>query len=542
MLKEHAPAAIPKGLRGSPSWHRRLRNRRSRLRRRVHRLRASGKAPFAADVSFLASHHCKPAYRELPATRVIPFRMVRKDKWQYGKPEHRYSDEPSGRPWHIWPGSWSASPKGRAVPKLRYDQMQLPASLSKDTRGSGEEPASGNSDMMREIQRMVTMARRADGKVRRLQDAKAKREAQWVLFEKKSKADFLEQKRLFEAEIKRITDEIEEATKQGVNASVEAQDLAANGLKPKEPPAEMEDSDPWSRLLQEDVAQEHGFLGETLRAARQASSAAPSGPSDGRMAHPADAARLLAATLAALPPGTDLSQLGLPPTAPPVSQFPGHSGPLAGFGTFGMSAPQVGTATPGPQQPVYQGLQPVPQQGPPPGFAPDVSQTPAPPPVVLLPAQAGAYTALSPGPGTRPAPYPPSPPMPRTTVEEQEADAPNRRPPMPAHTCQRDLSQTRVPTSQAPPREGVKDATKKPSNKGTAGVPEQEPLLEKLRAKREKELKSMPSALKPFGVGTAPTEMNAANPNGPPPGTSVREQAASLEYDDEDTPTEDLPT
>ncbi|CAE7572527.1 hypothetical protein AK812_SmicGene21545 [Symbiodinium microadriaticum] len=413
--------------------------------------------------------------------------MVRKDKWQYGKPEHRYSDEPSGRPWHIWPGSWSASPKGRAVPKLRYDQMQLPASLSKDTRGSGEEPASGNSDMMREIQRMVTMARRADGKVRRLQDAKAKREAQWVLFEKKSKADFLEQKRLFEAEIKRITDEIEEATKQGVNASVEAQDLAANGLKPKEPPAEMEDSDPWSRLLQEDVAQEHGFLGETLRAARQASSAAPSGPSDGRMAHPADAARLLAATLAALPPGTDLSQLGLPPTAPPVSQFPGHSGPLAGFGTFGMSAPQVGTATPGPQQPVYQGLQPVPQQGPPPGFAPDVSQTPAPP-------------------GDK-----------ASTIPSIAADA-------------KDYSR------------GVKDATKKPSNKGTAGVPEQEPLLEKLRAKREKELKSMPSALKPFGVGTAPTEMNAANPNGPPPGTSVREQAASLEYDDEDTPTEDLPT
>ncbi|CAE7840215.1 unnamed protein product, partial [Symbiodinium microadriaticum] len=232
--------------------------------------------------------------------------------------DYRYQEESSGRPWHLWPGARAASPKAKAMAKLRYDQMEVPANQLREQRQTGEESTSGKTDMMKEIQRMVSAARRADGKVRRLHEAKAKREAQWVLFEKKSRADFLEQKRLYENDVRRILDEIEEATQQGVIASAEAQDLAAHGFRPKPQAMSVEEPDAWDSLIHDEANQEQGFLGEALRAARQASAATPQHParSDGSMAGPAEAARLLAATLAALPPGADFGQLGFPQATP----------------------------------------------------------------------------------------------------------------------------------------------------------------------------------------------------------------------------------
>ena len=221
--------------------------------------------------------------------------------------------------------------------KLRYDQMEVPANQLREQRQTGEESTSGKTDMMKEIQRMVSAARRADGKVRRLHEAKAKREAQWVLFEKKSRADFLEQKRLYENDVRRILDEIEEATQQGVIASAEAQDLAAHGFRPKPQAMSVEEPDAWDSLIHDEANQEQGFLGEALRAARQASAATPQHParSDGSMAGPAEAARLLAATLAALPPGADFGQLGFPQATPGPSHPAGFFGPPPGL----MTAP-----------------------------------------------------------------------------------------------------------------------------------------------------------------------------------------------------------
>ena len=96
-------------------------------------------------------------------------------------------------------------------------------------------------------------------------------------------------------------------------------------------------------------------------------------------------------------------------------------------------------------------------------------------------------------------------------------------------------------TAQSPNRTGpgVKDASKKPPNKGP---PSSSDLDAKLQAKREKELATTSAALKPFGVGPTPAEAGVTANAGPPPGTSVREQAKSLQYDDEDSMNEDLPT
>ena len=79
-------------------------------------------------------------------------------------------------------------------------------------------------------------------------------------------------------------------------------------------------------------------------------------------------------------------------------------------------------------------------------------------------------------------------------------DPPGLSPQAPKHPGQRDKDAPRVPTSDAPLRENIKEATK---NKAT--TPRQHVTLEaKLQARRQKEMEKT-QALRPFGVGSVPT-------------------------------------
>ena len=127
--------------------------------------------------------------------------MSKKDKWS----NDWAHDEAAGRPWPIWPGSWAESPKPKAGHKLRYDRTPVPAAESQKTRKGPTEPgASGGGDLMREIQKMVSTARRADRRVRRLKEEKDKKEAQWRAFEKTSRPDLMQQRRQYESELRKI--------------------------------------------------------------------------------------------------------------------------------------------------------------------------------------------------------------------------------------------------------------------------------------------------------------------------------------------------
>ncbi|CAE7305572.1 unnamed protein product [Symbiodinium sp. KB8] len=267
---------------------------------------------------------------------------------------------------------------------------------------------------MREVQKMVSMARKADGRVRKLKEEQSKRETQWKLFAKKSREDFLTEQKNYEADMKRLAVEIQTATQKGVEASAEVKDIIAHGVRPQDPA--METTDAWDALL--------------------------------------EAARLLAATLASLPPGTDLQQFGLRGPAPAPSPVPPPLVP----------------------EPLYHPPQPVqrdPTLGPP------------------------TYCAMSPGTREkRTEPYPATSPLPVKPDAMPATEQDHKVPPPVLHPGQRDPSQHRARTDEEPPRSNVKDATKTLPTKGSAGKAD---IQAKLDAKRS-------AAMQPFrGAGPQPT-------------------------------------
>ena len=423
--------------------------------------------------------------------------MGRRDGWSSGwQKQHQYrQQEADGRPWRLWPGSWSASPKGGggAGSRPRYDQMPLPSEAATGRTADVDPERSGRGEFMKEIQRIVTTARKADGRVRRLVDERARREAQWKEFERKSRSDFLEEKNKYVADLQKLEDDIEAAKKQGLDASTEVQQLVATGMRVREVPSISEAPDDWDALLTtEEAAAPSGFLRDALAAAERARGGGPPIPREGggRFLNPADAARVLAATLAALPPG-----LGL-------EQFAGQAGP-------GIEAP---TGIPAP--PTF-----------PDGFGTSFGEGPG--DVDMRP----AYSALSPSSvKTSDAPFPPASSPTRAATAEEAPEPADRRHLAPMHPGQRDPSLRRVPTTEEPPRSNIKDATKPPPvRKTTSGAD----LKTKLDARRA-ELEG--SATNPFRLGHAGT----APPGPSHAGTAGHESATGarpvpiLQDDDED--------
>ncbi|OLP80329.1 hypothetical protein AK812_SmicGene39257 [Symbiodinium microadriaticum] len=357
----------------------------------------------------------------------------------------------------VFPRAWSSSPQPKASSKLRYDQMKIPqADMQRLQTLSPDSPTMGHSALMREVQKMVSMARKADGRVRKLKEEQSKRETQWKLFAKKSREDFLTEQKNYEADMKRLAVEIQTATQKGVEASAEVKDIIAHGVRPQDPA--METTDAWDALLEEPSApaEPSGFLREALAAAENLGSRRAPGPAsgDGRLMQPEQAARLLAATLASLPPGTDLQQFGLRGPAPAPSPVPPPLVP----------------------EPLYHPPQPVqrdPTLGPP------------------------TYCAMSPGTREkRTEPYPATSPLPVKPDAMPATEQDHKVPPPVLHPGQRDPSQHRDRTDEEPPRSNVKDATKTLPTKGSAGKAD---IQAKLDAKRS-------AAMQPFrGAGPQPT-------------------------------------
>ena len=110
------------------------------------------------------------------------------------------------------------------------------------------------------------------------------------------------------------------------------------------------------------------------------------------------------------------------------------------------------------------------------------------------------------------------------------AEPPGLSPQAPKHPGQRDKEVLRVPTSEAPPRESIKEATKT-----KVSTPRQHVTLEsKLQARRQKEMEKT-QALRPFGVGNVP----ATSRTSPPPMQPglAHLATATLEDDDPDNDT-----
>ncbi|CAE7222375.1 unnamed protein product [Symbiodinium sp. CCMP2592] len=184
-----------------------------------------------------------------------------------------------------WRGSWPLSPRSQRSQQFsaetRYDQVPVPGRRSSGgsagqagnpqpaeaaPEGSGE-----GSEFRKELQRLLTQAKRADGKIYKLQDDREHRRQQWEYYERGMKLAFLKQQQAFEADLKRLDAEIQTAGSTGREAAERMQALALYGMLPKtevDAPEEAAWDNMMANCAVEPERPASGFLAAAMEAVR----------------------------------------------------------------------------------------------------------------------------------------------------------------------------------------------------------------------------------------------------------------------------------
>ena len=392
--------------------------------------------------------------------------------------------------WHIWPGSWSSprsQAKAKAGPPARYDQVQVQNNASHvDRRAPGGPPglAEGRDGLMQGVQKALTASKRCDTKIRRLLETKELRQTQWAQWRQQTVANFMKQKRLYEADLARIDEEVAALQTQGEEAARQMTELVVHG-----PPA-METAGP--------TADEEEAWGAALEQAnvdppmmdfmRQAYAAAQAAAQATRQQHTEGQQRLGQHGLGIMPAQMMERLVGCPPpmqyVPPPAPPAPPTSHP-----------PMETTET--------RRLEPS-SLGPPPAMVPTDA-------AALGTAVPQGYAAISPSQQRiRAEPYPPTSPLPNLPSRPEENRAPTPVPegPVPPDTGSGGL----------PQRDGIKDTSKHPPAKV---APTGLSLGQKLEAKREA---ARGTAMQPFrkNLNAAAEPVVAVDANtGEPPGHAL---------------------
>ena len=251
----------------SPSWHRRLRTKRSKARTRSRWAKQQGFAPAAKDSARLFFHHAGGAGEGMGKN------------WNKNKSSQSWGkkDTYDERAYRYWSGSWSVSLRHTASPSARYDKVKIPEPNTTSKvdalhpwRATDKE-ASGQMALMNAIQRSLTSARKADGRMRRLQDEKQRRQQQWDQWVKEQKINYHKQRKQFEADITKIDQDLAQTAEAGSTAAANVKNIILQGvdnLSQQRDQQEPDDGD-WDRMMQEDmIVETAGFYKEAVQAAR----------------------------------------------------------------------------------------------------------------------------------------------------------------------------------------------------------------------------------------------------------------------------------
>ena len=350
-----------------------------------------------------------------------------------------------------WRGSWAVSPRAQRNQQPRYDQVQLG---ERTTHGGWEHPWNTGPDewsraptLAQAEQKELTSARKADTRLRKLAAEKELRTKQWEKFKADQKRNFVLQKQQFGEDMARLDMEIQQASESGSAAADRMKQIvlhgAAHGGAPQAPP--VPDDQEWESLMMAEgmAVEPSSFLREALHAAQYA--------------------------------GQPMGAQGMP--GPPMAPPPAERLPA-----FGASGPS-----------------------PAPGPAGHVTPAPAAVPGHVAPGQAG--TVASPASlSSEPLltdPYTGASPARMAAGPEPMMSGDRRTSPI--HPGQRVPGTPRVPTSEEPPRAGIKPATSAPHQVAHSAQPGAT-LADKLEAKR--------SVLEPFGKARfpAPPGLSASGP------------------------------
>ena len=215
-----------------------------------------------------------------------------REPWQRDSAEDTYQSyytdksakSKGGKGWGYWRGSWG-SPRASHGQQERYDTVQLPQERPQPqpclSLFAGDTTAPSAPPTMKEIQKYLTQAQRADTKLRKLREEQDKGSKQWAAYEQQMKQKFAKQRKLFEADLQRIAREANEAAEQGQLAAQRVKEVVNYGRVEAEDTME-EDNEAWDNLMrgEQDERLQDGFLKMALHAtARQEASARLQGTS-----------------------------------------------------------------------------------------------------------------------------------------------------------------------------------------------------------------------------------------------------------------------
>ena len=237
-----------------------------------------------------------------------------------------WGQQGQGGQWAYWPGAF-ASPKqapwkhGQPQPKkdaansklqiLAYD-VKKPSSMQQ-----GQEAAAGEQSLVKELQRALNGARKAEGKVKKILADRDEKVTLWENWQKEVRAKFLQEKKRHQHNLTTLDQELKEALAQQDAARALVRKVAAeeqaDGAQAALPEAMEEDgfeqliaedeADPWEDFANEEVLQ---------RALSEAASRMPSTPPPTRAAprtpcpkkSPAVRPQITASVRALAPPGS----------------------------------------------------------------------------------------------------------------------------------------------------------------------------------------------------------------------------------------------
>ncbi|CAE7236988.1 CFDP2 [Symbiodinium sp. KB8] len=260
----------------------------------------------------------------------------------------QYKEERDRR-WQYWQGSWPRSPRE----PTRYDQMPVQtehASSSTDgtdVRMDAWDASSSGTALMQAIQKTLTSGRKAEGKVRRLREEIARRDAQWQAYVKSLKVKYSNQKKLHSTDIQKLRQDLQQATDHSQAAAQQVIQLVNGGLQP-EPQESAVDDEGWEDLVAsaEPPANPGDFMQAALLAARAMQQAGRAGAGTDSARNPMQDARVVhgppggepGATYAAPPPG--LTEAGLPEHPYQLSPSTGTIMPATSPNAKGRAAPK----------------------------------------------------------------------------------------------------------------------------------------------------------------------------------------------------------
>ena len=206
----------------SPTWHRRLRSRRSQARKCLQ----AGLPLSRRARQLLSFHHGTCPYHR----RVILSSMGGKGP----KPWTKEQD----KKWNLWHGAYSQPWRQPHNPKAAMFPTYDGVDLTKEMRQlvpSGETRGQTSSYLTQDLQSAVNATRKAEVKVQRLHQAYATAQEQWIVYERKAKENFVREKKRFLSNLEKIekdameAEEYQDECRQAVRAIVIGAGPATSG-------------------------------------------------------------------------------------------------------------------------------------------------------------------------------------------------------------------------------------------------------------------------------------------------------------------------